>query len=140
MTRLPVLLTLGLLAGCGGSAAPGGAEPAARLVVREELPPQPRYIEGSLSFLRIEAAGGEVVFDGPVTDGMQVRGRYPLVERPLAPGDYRVVSHQRPCQGNCSLLDPPADRCERTVRLEPGATLTATVVLAPEGGCEIRLG
>jgi hypothetical protein len=126
------------MAGCGAPEA--GAEPAAGLVVREELPPMPLHVEGSLSFLRVDGPGGEVVFDGPATDGMQVRGRDPLLERSLPAGEYRIVSHQRPCQGNCSYLDPPTDRCERTVRLEPGATLTATVVLAQQGGCQIRPG
>jgi hypothetical protein len=48
-----------------------------------------------------------------------------------------VVSYQRPCQGSCGpgLLDPPTDLCEERIRLEPGKTLTTSVVLGPFGGC-----
>jgi hypothetical protein len=144
-----------LLAGCGeeqsriaattsprpttAPSGPAGREQEeARLVVLESLPATPRYIEGSVSFLRVEQTStGEVIVDGPMTDGMQVRGREPLFSRALEPGEYHVVSYQRPCVGNCGSLDPPSDRCEATVRLNPG-TLTATVVLGQEGGCSVR--
>ena len=35
------------------------------------------------------------------------------MKRRLSPGRYRVISYQRPCDGNCGLLDPPTDRCAR---------------------------
>ena len=98
----------------------------------------PRYIEGSLSFLRV-TRGGEVLTDGPATDGRHVRGADAPFSRAVEPGDYQVVSWQRPCDGNCSLLDPAVDRCEATVHVRPGETLTATVVLAQRGGCDVRL-
>lgn len=125
-----------LLGGCGEDE---DAQQQARLVVRESLPPTPRYVEGSVSFLRVEKTGsGEVIIDGPVTDGQQVRGREPLFSRAVEPGEYRLVSYQRPCQGTCEQLDPPTDRCEATVGLDAGETLTATVVLSQDGGCTVR--
>jgi len=115
------------------------AQPDGRLVIRETLPPMPRYIEGSISFLRV-THGKEVLVDGRVTDGVSVRGRVPVFSRAVEPGDYRVVSYRRPCDGNCSFLDPPVDRCEATVHVPGGETLFATIVLAQEGGCTIPSG
>lgn len=136
---LASLATL-LLVGCGAQQEPGAPE-ASRLVVREELPPQPLYDEGSISFLRVEAEdSGAVVVNGPMTDGLQVRGKDPLLDRSVDPGEYLLVSHQRPCHGNCDQLDPATDRCEAILRLEPAQTLTATVVLRQAGGCEVREG
>jgi hypothetical protein len=79
-----------------------------------------------------------VLVDGRVTDPARERGKAPLFSVLAEPGEYRVLSHQRPCDGNCSLLDPPTDRCETTVRVD-GAPVRATVVLARSGGCEIRV-
>jgi hypothetical protein len=116
-----------------------GGQQGGRLVIRESLPAMPRYIEGSVSFLRVERTHSrEVVVDGPVTEGTQVRGRESLLSRAVAPGEYRVVSYQRPCDGNCQQLDPPVDRCNATLRVRAGETLTATVVLGQNGGCSVR--
>jgi hypothetical protein len=132
---LLVLVALAFL-GCGEAASP---QPA-RLEVWETLPGMPRYIEGSIGFLRIESVdSGEVLAEGPVTDPSAARGKVSLFSSQVAPGEYRVASHQRPCNGNCSYLDPPVDRCSATVRVE-GDAVRATVVLAQSGGCEIRLG
>ena len=129
---LLVLVALVFL-GCGEAASP---QPA-RLEVWETLPEMPRYIEGSISFLRVESVeSGEVLADGPVSDPSAERGKVPLFSAMLEPGSYRLLSHQRPCDGNCSLLDPPVDRCSATVRVE-GDAVRATVVLAQSGGCEI---
>lgn len=126
------MVVAALVAGCGDD------EPeTARLVVRERLPAQPVYVEGSVSFLRVVGPGQRVVWDGPVTNGRQVRGRRPIFERSLSAGEYRIVSYQRPCQGSCRSLDPATDRCESRVRAESGAVLTAEVTLSPRGGCRI---
>lgn len=119
--------------------AGGGPQADGRLVIRETLPPMPRYIEGSISFLRV-THGAEVLVDGRVTVGVSVRGRVPVFSRVVEPGDYRVVSYQRPCDGNCSFLDPPVDRCAATVHVPGGETLFATIVLAQEGGCTVPSG
>jgi len=133
------LIAAALLAGCGEDApraAPDGA--AARLIVRETLPRQPIYKEGTVAFLRIERLRSRtLVIDGPVTGRGFVRGRTPLFDRSLAPGAYRLVSYQRPCDGNCGYLDPPTARCEATVELEAGDIRTVTVVLDVHGGCRV---
>jgi len=132
---LAVAVAAMALAGCGEAAS----QQPARLAVWERLPPHPWYIEGTVAFLHVESVeSGEVLVDGPVTDPSRERGKAPLFSAAVEPGSYRLLSHQRPCQGNCSMLDPPVDRCKTTVRVD--GPVTATVVLAQEGGCEIRLG
>ena len=71
------------------------------------------YIEGSMSYLKIVATAGRVVLP------RRAQGAFRVRLRPRA-GLYRVVSFQRPCDGNCSLLDPPTDRCSRRVRVYAG--------------------
>lgn len=73
-----------------------------------------------------------------MTDGRKVGESAPLFNRVLEPGQYRLVSYQRPCAGNCERLDPPTDRCKATVSLAAGETLTATVVLRQQGRCAVR--
>ena len=139
MVRLLLAAGFAVLAGCGSEASePPREASGGRVVVWETLPPQPVYIEGSLGYLRVEAVGtGAVLVDGRVTDPNEARGTAPLFEETVEPGEYRLESHQRPCSGNCSMLDPPADRCAATLDVEPGATVTATIQLAQTGGCSI---
>src|SRR5688572_3790647 len=54
------------------------------------------YIEGSISFVRVRNADGAVVVRRRI-----MKPRFHMV-RKLRPGRYRVVSYQRPCNGNCS--------------------------------------
>ena len=51
----------------------------------------------------------------------------------VGPGEYRFVSFQRGCDGNCGSLDPPSDQCEQVVRVDESADLTVTV--RPGDGC-----
>jgi hypothetical protein len=136
------LIAAALLAGCAEGqprAAPAAPAGPARLIVRETLPTQPIYREGTIAFLRVERLRSRTaVIDGPVTRRGVIRGRGPLLDRKLAPGAYRLVSYQRPCDGNCGYLDPPTARCEATVELAAGDTRTVTVVLDVHGGCSVR--
>lgn len=120
------------LAGCGNA-----DEHAGRLTVSELLPDQPVHIEGSVSYLRITGPDNDVVLDGPATNGRDPRGRSPLFSRRLAPGRYTIVSYQRPCQGTCNVLDPPADRCEAEIRVRDDENSTVVAELRPGGGCRI---
>jgi hypothetical protein len=89
------------------------------------------YIEGSVSYLRLKH-GGRVVArrsgSGPIHTRLHPHG-----------GLYRVVSYQRPCDGNCSTLDPPTDRCSKRVRVYAGETSAVRAVTRPGNGCTIRV-
>jgi D-alanyl-D-alanine dipeptidase len=89
------------------------------------------YVEGSISYLRVRK-GGRVVAERSRAGGVSLSRR-------LRPGLYRVGSFQRPCAGNCSMLDPPAERCSRRVRLFAGETSTVRAVTRPGRGCRMRV-
>jgi hypothetical protein len=106
---------------------------AGRLNVRQVLVPDGAvYTEGSYSYVRVERGGEKVV---------QVRlVRVPRAVIRLDPGSYRLISFQRPCDGNCHLLDPPTDRCARGFSMASDGSLHATVRFAPGNGCRISFG
>jgi hypothetical protein len=89
------------------------------------------YVEGSVSYLHLEH-GGRVVLrrsgSGPIHTRLHPRS-----------GLYRIVSFQRPCDGNCLTLDPPTDRCSRRVRVYTGEASAARAVTRPGRGCTIRI-
>jgi D-alanyl-D-alanine dipeptidase len=87
------------------------------------------YIEGSIAFVRVRDAGGK-----QVVRRRTASARFHMF-RKLPPGRYRVISYQRPCDGNCGLLDPPADRCARRVRILSGGLTRVRVTLRPYRGC-----
>jgi hypothetical protein len=65
------------------------------------------------------------------------RPNKPVIDVRLAPGRYVVTSYQRPCDGNCGYLDPPTDRCTRTITLAPGDDVALTARFAPGRGCRL---
>ena len=89
------------------------------------------YVEGSISYLNLRA-GSRVVFRrsraGPIRVKLHPRA-----------GLYRLVSFQRPCDGNCSVLDPPTDRCTRRVRVYAGESTAARAVTRPGHVCKIHV-
>ena len=89
------------------------------------------YIEGSVSFVRVRDSDGDAVVRRRVS-----KPRFRM-RRKLLPGRYRVVSYQRPCDGNCSLLDPPVDRCARAVRVLSGGLTEVGVTVRPGRGCRM---
>ena len=132
------LIAAALLAGCAEDQPRAAPDGPARLIVRETLPRQPIYKEGTVPFLRIERVRSRtLVVDGPVTGRGGVGGHTALFDRKLAPGAYHLLSYQRPCDGNCGYLDPPTAHCEATVELDAGATRTVTVTLNDRGGCTV---
>jgi zinc D-Ala-D-Ala dipeptidase len=90
------------------------------------------YVEGSLSYVRVRDARGAVV----VRKRLQHKPRFG-VRRKLRPGRYRVVSYQRPCDGNCGFLDPPTDRCSRRMRILPGGLTRVKTTVRPGRGCRM---
>ena len=87
------------------------------------------YVEGSISYVRVRDASGDTV-----VRRRTAAARFRMV-RKLPPGRYRVVSYQRPCDGNCGFLDPPVDRCSRRVRIRSGGLTSVRVTLRPGRGC-----
>jgi hypothetical protein len=121
-----------MLAGCGGSKAPPSSAGPATLHVRQEWVGGSLYIEGSYSYVRLEQDGKKVVqvrLKGSKTAEATLR---------LEPGSYRLVSFQRPCDGNCGYLDPPTDRCGREIEAKADGLIEATVRLSPGKGCTIE--
>jgi hypothetical protein len=114
-------------------ALPAGAEAAAgTLDLRESLDrSHGLYVEGAVSYVRVRASGGRVVV------ARRVRKPRFRMKRRLAPGRYRVTSYQRPCDGNCRLLDPPTDRCARPVRILSGGLTEVGVRVRPGRGCKM---
>ena len=89
-------------------------------------------IEGAITFIRVKRPSGRVV----LTRRLPASDRLTL---PLRPGRYRLVSWQRLCDGNCGTLDPPSDRCARSLTITAGERLTATIRVNYAVGCVIRL-
>jgi hypothetical protein len=117
------------------------AEQASFLVVDQHLE-KAFFTEGAFPYVKLESADGEVVAERLLRD---TRTILPLLRQRLAPGAYRLMSHQRPCTGSCPAygvrgLDPPTLRCEATFEVRPGQTLAALVRVQPGLGCRIVLG
>jgi hypothetical protein len=92
------------------------------------------YIEGSISFLRVRDARGGLVVDE--SSGPRARWR---VRRRLPAGRYRVTSFERPCSGNCSLPDLPAERCSRRIRIFAHGRTGVRASVRPGRGCRMRV-
>jgi hypothetical protein len=97
------------------------------------------YREGSVSFVTVRQVGN----DRPTTKVWRLlAGLEPvlLVETELAPGDYVVSSYQRPCDGNCDVLDSPIDTCQtEPLEVSAGTALNVLVSVVPFGGCSISV-
>ena len=120
-----------MIAALAVAAALGFATPSAhatRLTIAETFVGKGMYIEGSRWHLRVDHRRLSLVDD-------YVRRTWTRV---VEPGRYRIVSFQRPCDGNCSLLDPPTDRCSATVRVPTGRTLRITIVNRFGPTCSMR--
>jgi len=116
-------------------ALPAGADAApGRLDFRQAFPKgPPPYEEGTVSFVRVRGTRGALA----VRRRVQHRPRFRM-RRQLPPGRYRVISYQRPCDGNCELLDPPTDRCARGIRILSGGLTEVAVSVRPGRGCRMR--
>ncbi len=128
------ILTLCALAAIAALAAPAAhaQAPRGKLDFRRVLT-RP-YIEGSVSFLRVRDASGALVVD--VSSGPGLRWR---VRRRLPAGRYRLTSFERPCDGNCSLLDPPTDRCSRRITIIAHGRTGVRATVRPGRGCRVRV-
>ena len=121
------------MAALAALALPAAAEAGpGTLDLRQSFAHSPRYVEGSVSFVRVRDVAGATVARRRVD-----RARFRMIRR-LRPGLYRVVSYQRPCDGNCSLLDPPTDRCARRARILSGGLTQVRVRVRPGRGCRMK--
>jgi hypothetical protein len=114
------------------AAGPASSRPAGHLAVRKIRVGDAIPIEGAITFVRVKRPSGRVV----LTRRLPASDRLTL---PLRPGRYRLVSWQRLCDGNCGTLDPPSDRCARSLAITPGERLRATIRVNYAVGCVIRL-
>ena len=110
----------------GADAAPG------TLDLRQSLDrSRGLYVEGSISYVRVRGVRGKLVVAKRVN-----RPRFRM-QRRLAPGRYKVISYQRPCDGNCGTLDPPTDRCARHVHVLAGGLTEVAVRVRPGRRCRM---
>jgi zinc D-Ala-D-Ala dipeptidase len=87
------------------------------------------YVEGSISYVRVRGIRGRLV-----VAKRSGRPRFQMRRR-LSPGRYRVISYQRPCDGNCGTLDPPTDRCAREIQILSGGLTEVAVRVRPGRRC-----
>lgn len=90
------------------------------------------YIEGSIGYVRIQNRAGRTLVQKTFRNAKELRFA-------LMPGKYRLVSFQRPCDGNCSYLDPPTDRCARAFRVQAKEAVAARILVSPGSGCTVEL-
>ena len=94
------------------------------------------YFEGARSYVAVETVAGERLFEAelePLPTGDSTSFR-------LDPGEYRLVSWQRPCDGSCDEVDPPTDRCSAQMIVRPDGRIRARITVRAEAGCTIRFG
>ena len=111
---------------------PASARPAGHLAITKIRVGDAIPIEGAITFIRVKRPSGRVV----LTRRLPASDRLTL---PLRPGRYRLVSWQRLCDANCGTLDPPSDRCARSLTITAGERLRATIRVNYAVGCVIRL-
>jgi D-alanyl-D-alanine dipeptidase len=92
------------------------------------------YIEGSISHLRVRDGKGTLALQRQSGPGVRFRVR----ER-LPAGRYRVTSFERPCDGNCALLDPPVARCSRRIQIMPHGRTGVRTTVRPYRGCRMSV-
>lgn len=108
------------------------ARPAGHLAIRKIRVGDAVPIEGAITFIRLKRPSGRVV----LTRRLPASDRLAL---PLRPGRYRLVSWQRLCDANCGTLDPPSDRCARSLTIAAGERLRAIIRVNYAVGCVLRL-
>jgi D-alanyl-D-alanine dipeptidase len=122
-----------LLASAVALACPAGATAARGTLDYRQVVDTSRgtYIEGAVSYVRIRDAGGRVILETQYP-GHRLRRRLP-------DGRYGVRSFQRPCDGNCSVLDAPTDACSRRFGVLPSGRTLVRVTVRPGRGCTMRV-
>ena len=91
------------------------------------------YAEGARSYVAVETLDGHELLQSE----LQPTAAAHEAAIHLDPGDYRLLSWQRPCDGSCDALDPPTDRCARQFALVPKTSLEAEIEVRAGEGCTI---
>jgi hypothetical protein len=144
---LAVSLTLLALTACQGDENPEAVDhPSPDTSVPVHLRQindhsQGGYGEGAYSYVRIENQDGEELIEAQFPlDGERLDANHSASTTTvqLERGSHRLVSFQRPCDGDCGSLDPPVDECSRevTVRNRP---VEVTIMVQPGEGCAIEV-
>jgi hypothetical protein len=138
MKRSCIALAIGLaavLTSCGGAdeytATSAAAADLHAVQVWDES--AGLYFEGARSYVRIETLAEDELLEvelQPTDAGSEATIR-------LDPGEYRLVSWQRPCDGSCDSLDPPTDQCDERFVLAPETPLRASIEVRAGEGCTI---
>ena len=88
------------------------------------------YIEGAAHYLRMTGSG--------VDTQLRLNEGSPTAFS-LPEGSYELESWARPCDGTCSHLDGPTDRCTGTFPLTGGATTAIEVTASPGKACTLAV-
>jgi Tol biopolymer transport system component len=121
-------------AGCGGgSTQPPSSDEAGELRIEEvHVAGAPFAIEGELTYYSVERDGTGVA-GGKLDSTQSARVR-------LRDGRYTLKVWHRVCDGNCTNLDPPSERCEQQIAIDAKRTLVATIRNRPGSGCRVVVG
>jgi hypothetical protein len=133
MTFVRALALAFLLLAVAGSAAASGTTGSTLRVTQVRAAGSPLPVEGAIPYIRVSRENGTTV----VRRRLNLTRKLPFAAVPLAPGRYRLQSWQRDCDGNCSRLGPPTDRCGGWFRIRRGQTLRARVTVTYGSGCRI---
>lgn len=95
------------------------------------------YPKSTRHIIRVERSTGKQVFERSLDSSLKTA-------EALAPGDYRVLSYQRPCrEAICAPGDPdtafgePVDLCGAQFSIVADKSATATVEIVPGEGCTV---
>jgi hypothetical protein len=91
------------------------------------------YVEGARSYIAVETRGGRELLE---LELRQTAEGYEQAVR-LDPGDYRLLSWQRPSSGGGDY-DPPTDRCSAPFTLTPDEPIRVRIEVRAAEGCTIE--
>ena len=130
---LMIAIAVMVIAGCGEQQTATTESSSSLRITQHQT--ECCYTEGQVSFLVVrDSAGSEVAF----RSFQAINPIFPALQMDLPAGRYEVESYQRPCEGNCGSLDPPADRCQADVDLRAGESVFLTAEFAPGQGCAVE--
>src|SRR5262245_11752034 len=130
-----VRLALPVLLACGAVVA-GGPPPSGTIEVRQTV--QCCYREGSVSYVGVSQVGNGLITTKVIRPVAGLDRL--LVSTEVDPGTYVVSSFQRPCDGNCDVLNAPIDACDsEPIEIAAGETVSVLVSVVPFGGCSISV-